>query len=193
MIVLDSDHLSVLEYPEADQAIRLQDRLRQSADRDDPHDRCVPGRADARLAGCHSPGTRRSSPSDMCMTSGSSRRDARNVTAERNRRSVRLGSSLPPPLATQTRPDCDSRPAASDDRDARLPPPDCPPAPPRGETNGRSSAPSRPTSRSTAAVAAGSATTPPGSAPACPAVSADRSSRATPDTAPISIPPRKNR
>ena len=29
MIVLDSDHLSVLEYPEADQAIRLQDRLRQ--------------------------------------------------------------------------------------------------------------------------------------------------------------------
>ncbi len=32
MIVLDSDHLSVLEYPEVDQAIRLRDRLRQSAD-----------------------------------------------------------------------------------------------------------------------------------------------------------------
>ena len=34
MIVLDSDHLSVLEYPEADQALRLRDRLRLSADRD---------------------------------------------------------------------------------------------------------------------------------------------------------------
>jgi len=34
MIVLDSDHLSVLEYPEADQALRLRDRLRRSADRD---------------------------------------------------------------------------------------------------------------------------------------------------------------
>jgi len=34
MIVLDSDHLSVLEYPEANQAVRLRDRLRRSADRE---------------------------------------------------------------------------------------------------------------------------------------------------------------
>jgi tRNA(fMet)-specific endonuclease VapC len=34
MIALDSDHLSILEYPEADQALRLRDRLRLSADRD---------------------------------------------------------------------------------------------------------------------------------------------------------------
>ena len=34
MIVLDSDHLSVFEYPEGDQAVRLRERLRLSADRD---------------------------------------------------------------------------------------------------------------------------------------------------------------
>ncbi|MBC8871655.1 MAG: type II toxin-antitoxin system VapC family toxin [Planctomycetes bacterium] len=34
MIVLDSDHLSVFEYPEADQAVQLRERLRLSSDRD---------------------------------------------------------------------------------------------------------------------------------------------------------------
>ena len=34
MIPLDTDHLSVFEYPEADQAVRLRDRLRLSADRE---------------------------------------------------------------------------------------------------------------------------------------------------------------
>ncbi len=34
MIVLDSDHLSVFEYPEADQAVQLRDRLRLSTDRE---------------------------------------------------------------------------------------------------------------------------------------------------------------
>jgi tRNA(fMet)-specific endonuclease VapC len=34
MIVLDSDHLSVLEYPEAGQAVRLRERLRLSTDRE---------------------------------------------------------------------------------------------------------------------------------------------------------------
>ena len=34
MIVLDSDHFSVFEYPEADRAERLRERLTRSADRD---------------------------------------------------------------------------------------------------------------------------------------------------------------
>lgn len=34
MIVLDSDHLSLFEYPEADQAERLRERLTRTADRD---------------------------------------------------------------------------------------------------------------------------------------------------------------
>ncbi len=33
MIILDTDYLSVFEYPEGDQAVRVRDRLRLSADR----------------------------------------------------------------------------------------------------------------------------------------------------------------
>ncbi len=68
-----------------------------------------------------------------------------------------------------------SPPATSGDRAVRLPPPDCPPAPPPVETSGRSSTPFRPKSHSTAAAAPRSATVPQGSDPACPVASAGRS------------------
>ena len=34
MIVLDSDHLSVLQHPTADEAVRLRERLNKATDRD---------------------------------------------------------------------------------------------------------------------------------------------------------------